>query len=608
MSREVPIEIMHLPVKLREAFTGRLPEAAGGSANQREANFLSRALAAYAIYKLAGCTLDDAAGSVVDGGGDGGIDGIHYSAETSILFAVQSKYFMDGYGEPDLGAVSKFRNGIENLLLGRFDAFSANEAWGQIVPQLEVAFRNGALAVRAVLVYSGINVVSEDRLHLFEGLLQTFSPDEDYLKFQVCNLTTVHDWVTGADQGPGVAEAEVRLRKPGWIREPYETVYGLLPLDELSQLYAQHGKRLIGANIRGYKGDTDVNDQILGTIKGEPQHFFYLNNGLTAYCERLEVNNLDRGNAEQKRIRAFGFSIVNGAQTLGSVAEHFAGAPDPPPHGYVFLKVISLERCNDDREFADRITRSTNFQNQIGMRDFVALDPQQERIANQLILSGITYHYKDDADTPPPDEANFTLEEATSACACLAQMKDCDFCCRVLANRKSLWSFEPVYPESEAYRSRYHRVFRPDMSARTIWRAVQTQRRVKEAMTNGARSSAGIRRAFFENSRWLLLNVVFLILHSERGEALTLSAEDTAAISRCSIELAEALWSVCESQGFVSRRADNPAGADSYEQPRHFRSVFSSPADCQRLRDGLLAGLAGPAQSHANDGSEALPQ
>lgn len=73
---------------------------------------------------------------------------------------------------------------------------------------------------------------------------------------------------------------------------------------------------------------------------------------------------------------------------------------DVPPQGFVFLKIISLERCDDDREFAERITRSTNFQNQIGLRDFVALDDQQEIIANQLRLSGITYHYKQDAKTP----------------------------------------------------------------------------------------------------------------------------------------------------------------------------------------------------------------
>jgi hypothetical protein len=45
----------------------------------------------------------------------------------------------------------------------------------------------------------------------------------------------------------------------------------------------------------------------------------------------------------------------------------------------------------------------------------VALDESQERIANHLLLSEIFYHYKDDADTPAPDDQNFTISEATTA-------------------------------------------------------------------------------------------------------------------------------------------------------------------------------------------------
>src|SRR5215470_9389358 len=109
MMREIPIEINHVPGKLRADFTGRLAEAASGSSVEREANFLTRALAAYAIHKLAGCTLDDAAEAIVDGGGDGGIDALHYSAATTILWVIQSKFLSDGRGEPGLGDVTKFK-------------------------------------------------------------------------------------------------------------------------------------------------------------------------------------------------------------------------------------------------------------------------------------------------------------------------------------------------------------------------------------------------------------------------------------------------------------------------------------------------------------------
>jgi AIPR protein len=231
--------------------------------------------------------------------------------------------------------------------------------------------------------------VSEDRIRLFEALRHRFSPDSDYFAFQRYNLTSVHAWLTGEHERAGVDVVDITLYHPGQVSAPFEIYYGLMSLTDVARLYVTHGKTLVEANIRNYKGSTEVNDRILATIRDEPEYFFYLNNGLTAYCERLEVHNLDRGNIQSKRLTAYGFSIVNGAQTVGSIAAFFASNPQPPPQGYVFLKIISLQRSPDERVFAQRITQSTNFQNQIGLRDFVALDEEQERIATHLELSGI---------------------------------------------------------------------------------------------------------------------------------------------------------------------------------------------------------------------------
>lgn len=298
---------------------------------------------------------------------------------------------------------------------------------------------------------------------------------------------------------------------------------------------------------------------------------------MTAYCTRLEVYHLDRANVEQKRVRALNFSIVNGAQTLGTVAKFFNAAETPTMDGFVFLKIISLERCEDE-DFAQRITHSANFQNQIGARDFVALDPQQERIRAQLQPSGVNYHYKD-GDDAEENEDNFTLREATRALACLEQDASCDLCARAVANLKSLWSEEAVYPETEILRSRYARIFRPDRAARTVWRAVQAQRLVVEKMRDEGRGSAGLRKAFFENARWLVLNILLLKLRPELGNDLALSREENAAIVAKTLEIAEALWQVCEEKGYVS-------------EARHFRSVFGSATDCQGLRNATLVKLA----------------
>jgi hypothetical protein len=54
-----------------------LPAAATGTIEERERNLLTRALAAFALHKQAGATLDEAAASIVDGGGDYGLDAIY---------------------------------------------------------------------------------------------------------------------------------------------------------------------------------------------------------------------------------------------------------------------------------------------------------------------------------------------------------------------------------------------------------------------------------------------------------------------------------------------------------------------------------------------------
>ena len=592
MTAETPIEMLHLPRGLRTRFTGKLPEAEVGNPEQRERNFLSRALAAYSVHKLGGATIEEASSSVVDGGGDGGIDAIYHSHINNTLFIVQSKFINSGRGEPELGDVSKFKSGLENMLQGKFDAFKDNAPLKKLTPHLQHIFATGGLQVRAVLVYSGINLVSDDRRRLFEDLKRRFSPDSSYFDHITCSLTTIHDWLVDADVGPGVPKVSIVVQRPGVVSVPYETVYGYVSIKDIYDLYKKHGKLLISANIRAYIGRTEVNEHIFSTIKNEPEHLFYLNNGLTAFCERLEIHNLDRGNYESKRLVANQMSIVNGAQTIGSIAKYFSTNPSDNPNAFVFMKIISLERCTENLEFADRITRSTNFQNMIGTRDFVALTEQQDIIAQQLILSGVHYHFKQDCEVPTSDATNFTLEEATTACACLAQRPDCDYCARVLANRQSLWSMDEIYPPDQVNRSIYSQVFRPDRSARVIWRAVQIQRLVIKVMQENARASTGIRKAFFENARWLVLNVAFLKLRLEYGETLSLAAEEEVAITRFAIECAEALFETCESKGFITRQVGAPGGVDPYQQARHFRSVFSAASDCQILRNALLQKLA----------------
>ncbi|WP_088256164.1 hypothetical protein [Fimbriiglobus ruber] len=98
---EKPYEIDHVPPRLHRDFDGRVPPAKSGKTDrEKENNFLSRALAAFAVHRLSGCGLDEAAASVVDGGGDAGIDAVYHTPTSNTLYVVQSKFIESGRGEP----------------------------------------------------------------------------------------------------------------------------------------------------------------------------------------------------------------------------------------------------------------------------------------------------------------------------------------------------------------------------------------------------------------------------------------------------------------------------------------------------------------------------
>ena len=150
--------------------------------------------------------------------------------------------------------------------------------------------------------------------------------------------------------------------------------------------------------------------------------------------------------------------MVNGAQTLGSIGKCIAIPQEAAPaSGYAFIKIISLEKCEDDRGVRRTDSRAANFQNQVSLGDFAAAYPFPWADAPNTQLTGSAITRID--RTPASDEANFAVEEALTACACRHTAKDCDLLYRVAAHRNSLRSLEMVFPPTQAVRTRHERVF-----------------------------------------------------------------------------------------------------------------------------------------------------
>lgn len=113
-----------------------------------------------------------------------------------------------------------------------------------------------------------------------------------------------------------------------------------------------------------------------------------------------------------------GVSLVNGAQTTGTIGTLFAESPEILTTANVLVQIIDLG--DSDETQATQITKLSNTQNRIDGKDFASLDPNQEKLRMELSFAGIQYLYKSGSKLDDP-EHQITLDETIVSQACLSE-------------------------------------------------------------------------------------------------------------------------------------------------------------------------------------------
>ncbi|MGO9989316.1 MAG: AIPR family protein [Steroidobacteraceae bacterium] len=144
----------------------------------------------------------------------------------------------------------------------------------------------------------------------------------------------------------------------------------------------------------------------------------------------------------------------------------------------VFVRIISIG--DGPATFSSEVTRCTNTQNAIEKRDFVALDPEQERIRQELHIEGVEYAYKTGTATGTAGK-RFDLTEATVALACANP----DVALAVQAKRKisKLWE--------DISKSPYKQLFNGGITGPFVWETVQALRSVDANLQAEAKKYSG---------------------------------------------------------------------------------------------------------------------
>lgn len=412
------IHVTQIANKLKELFDGKIDVTdIPATDREREVKFLSRAVAAYAVYSHTACTPEQAAMSIVDGGEDNGLDAIYYSEILKEFVLVQSKWIKSGSGEPESGEILKFCVGVESLINLEFEKFNSKVVSRQV--EITNALAKFDTKYTLIVAYTGDKGLAEHGQRAIDSLLGKLNDAgeagiEDLIKFKKFDQGRIYTSLSrGLLSDP--LDIEIGLRQWGKYTEPFTAYYGFVSGEEISKLWEQYDRKLFHKNIRNVLGKTEVNDELQQTIQNSPDNFWYFNNGITIIADKIEKSMIGGTGNDLGAFRLQNASIVNGAQTISSIGASAVNFPEKVKKVFVSARFISLQ--DSAPGFGNEVTKSNNRQNRIENRDFVSQDPQQVRLKEELAHDSIIYNIVR-TDQFVRSNTAFEVEEATVSLAC----------------------------------------------------------------------------------------------------------------------------------------------------------------------------------------------
>ena len=466
--------------------------------DEREKCFLTRSLAAFAVAQLAGITALEAAKTVTDGTGDNGIDALHYDLATKTMYVVQAKWHGDGNGSFDRADTLKLTKGFKDLANLNFTRSNAKVCAKESM--VKVAFADDQAHYVLVPIHTGVqDFAKEPQQDLDDCLAEcndTADPDASaLLTARILRQADVHALVARGTQGAPI-DLEVALFEWGEAKEPF-AIYGQIAASDVATWWKRYYPQIVSQNIRMFLGDTEVNAGLQNTLISDPGHFWHFNNGITVVCREIKPKMLGGRSKDSGYFNCYDVRIVNGAQTAGSIAAALDRKSEAVDKARVHVRFIAVGDEASDT-LGNSITKATNTQNRINRQDFVALDPEQQRLRTELSIEGIVYNYKSGEGTIR-DPKTSDIDEATVALACASP----ELSHSTQAKREigKLWEDTSKAP--------YKALFNPSISGLKLWRDICLMRQIDKALQQKLKDVQGRDSGFLIHGNRLISHMVF---------------------------------------------------------------------------------------------------
>jgi hypothetical protein len=464
--------------------------------SERDQKILSRCLAALAIYLQTGCSEKDAATSVWDGTDDNGIDAAFFDPSDSRVILVQSKWIVKGSGEPEAKEIGAFAKGVRDVIEQEQTNFHA-----RLHPRFaDIALRlnTPGTFVHLVLISTGSSAIAVHGTSVMNGLLKELN-GEDQDPIATSEILGLGEIYSGLANDPFQSTVALDATILDWsfISSPYHAYIGLIDGLQLKEWWKKHGKRIVSGNIRHSLGVTDVNADIRQTATSAPESFWYFNNGITLVAEDALKAPAGAASRSAGNFSFRGASIVNGAQTVSSIAK----VDDDSSLGKVrvSIRVILLE--NAPADFGSDVTRTNNLQNRVEPRDFVVQDPEQRRLRQEMAIEGIDYQFVR-SDDVAPTATSCELMEVTAALACAAA--DPNLAVQVKTGTGRFFA--------DLKKAPYKLLFNPSVSGAKAFNATSTLRVIEgwiETKKKTLSKKSGTRWGILIHGNRILASVVF---------------------------------------------------------------------------------------------------
>lgn len=458
---------------------------------------LSRLLARWAIDLSFENSAD---GSMIveisDGSGDRGIDAVGVDPVSSQVTLVQSKWRQDGKGSIDLAGVLKFLDGVRSLLdLGSEGPSGCSEI-------VREAVRNALITpgarLKMILATTATNELSLEVRKPIDDLLETLndvSEDNPIAKMEIYLQAVLYDALT--KKPTGKIDLDMMICDWGKTSEPVLAYYGRVNALQVANWYEDHDAGLFAENIRVVLPKSEINDGILRTIREEPDHFWYYNNGITMLARKIEKSLGGAATRDAGFFKAFDASIVNGAQTASTLARALKekDGKDNLEKAYVNVRIIEVPEDNQD--IGMKVSRFANTQNEVLTEDFVWLDENQHRIVKEMRLQGYEYIIRSgEIPTIKDTQKVIRAKEAGISLACASGQIS-----HAVAAKKEVSKLF----EGSIYKS----IFNPTTNALSIIRAVDALRIIDQTLASELKKADGIRAGIAIHGSRVIAHLVF---------------------------------------------------------------------------------------------------